>query len=76
MDKDLKNEREINVPRDRNSKDQEFEPTRRPSEDFEGSTGSISGEDSEIESEVEIPKPSEHNRFAEGSRTSRSHLEN
>lgn len=76
MDKDLRNEREINVNRDRNSRDQEIEPTRQPSEDFEGSTGSISGEDSELESERGRTEPSEQNRFAEGSRNGRSHLEN
>jgi hypothetical protein len=75
MDKDLKNERETNVNRDPNS-EQEFEPTRRPSDSFEGSTGSISGEDSGIESEDERTEPTQRSSFAEGSRTSRSHLEN
>jgi hypothetical protein len=84
MDKDLKNERNTDVNRkDSNwdsgqgSSEDELEPSRRPSEAFEGSTGNISGgtidEDSEIESEDGKTK---YGGFAEGSRSSRSHLEN
>lgn len=76
MDKDLRNEREPTVDRGGNSKDHELEPTRRPSEGYEGSTGSISGEESEIELEHERTEPSGRNSFAEGSRNSRSNLEN